>query len=290
MSFNQRTRPLRPNCFAPALNLLFCLWLATSAACTRDDGDASPVAWPELVQFDELAYRADGLARTDDLISVEGMRMDLVDAGRAVTPSTIPANAADPRLAETLLADLGSLVEGLSSSTDPETTTVIVLGLHPVIESLMDAVGMPHVHANEGPNQGFLHPVFNTEGEQVGTAEVKLHDDAGDIEIWLSEGGYGGDPWRLSLDTKLQLELPALERTVELAVRDRDRNEDESGASTIREGLTDYFIYPGESGMDASWLMGSEFAARAELRIDQATTGPFVLRPHVHREAGDGKQ
>ena len=253
------------------------------AACTRDDVEGTPVAWPELVRFDEIAYRADGLARTGDLGAVNDLRAELIETGLAVTPSTIPADVADPREVGIILADLTSLVEGLSATEDAGSTATLVLGLHPVIERLITAAGMPHVHANEGPNQGFLQPVFDSEGTQVGTAEVKLHDDAGDLEVWLTVGGYGGDPWRLGVETTLVLEFPDLDRTVTLAVRDRIRNEDESGASTIVDGTTSYFVFPAETGEDASWLMGTEFAARAELRLEESTTGPFILRPHVHR-------
>ncbi|MAH66107.1 MAG: hypothetical protein CMJ27_06910 [Phycisphaerae bacterium] len=269
------------------LFLQLCLLLAL-AACAREDSGGAPVAWPELVRFDEIAYRADGLARTGDLGSVSDLRTELIETGQAVTPSTIPANVANPREVETILADLTGLVEGISATADPESTAMLVLGLHPVIERLITAAGMPHVHANEGPNQGFLQPVFDSEGTQVGTAEVKLHDDAGDLEIWLTVGGYGGDPWRLDLDTTLLLNFPGLEREVTLAVRDRTRNEDESGESTIVDGTTSYFVFPGDTGIDASWLMGAEFAAKAELQIEDATTGAFVLRPHVHRADGDG--
>ena len=266
--------------------LLICLTLGTTA-CNRDAVEESPVSWPELARFDEIAYNAEGLARTGDLVSVEGMRDELLESGRAVTPETIPSNAADPQQTETILADLTSLVDALSNANDPESTAVLVLGMHPVVAKLMDAAGMPHIHANEGPNSGFLHPVFDADGAQIGTAEIKLHDDAGDVEIWLTQGGFGGEPWRLGVDTTLALTFPDLEQEVILAVRDPERNEDESGAATVVDGTTNYFLFPGETGVDASWLMGAEFAALAELQIEENTTGPFILRPHVHREGDD---
>jgi hypothetical protein len=33
--------------------------------------------------------------------------------------------------------------------------------------------------------------------------------------------------------------------------------------------------------------MGAEFAAKVELSFTNATTGSFVLRPHIHREKGE---
>lgn len=266
---------------------LICLCL-TLGSCSRGKADDEPVSWPELVHFDELAYRADGLVRTGDLATVEASLSELLAAGRGVTPESVPSNAADPDQVVAALADLTDLVEGLASTPGGADLEPLVLGLHPVIESLMTAAGMPHIHANEGPNSGFLHPVFDAEGSQVGIAELKLHDDAGDIEVWLTRGGHGGDPWRLPVDTTLALDFPALEREVTLAVRDPERNEDESGAVTVQDGATAYFVFPGESGADASWLMGEDFAAKSELRVAGGTTGTFVLRPHVHREADGG--
>ncbi len=266
---------------------LFCLCLSLIATSCKRNGTGSgtgdqPVSWPELARFDEVAYRADGLARAGDLASVRESLSGLLKAGEAVTPVTVPPDVADPQQVETILADLHNLVEGLSSELDDESLGALVLGLHPVIENLMRAAGMPHIHANEGPNDGFLHPVFDSGGKQVGTAEIKLHDDAGDLEVWLTRGGHGGEPWRLSLDTTLALDFPDLGKTLTLAVRDRERNEDESGAPTIHEGATAYFVFPGETGADASWLTGEDFAAKAELRFAGATTGSVVLRPHIH--------
>ncbi|MEC8496259.1 MAG: hypothetical protein VXZ39_15125 [Planctomycetota bacterium] len=251
------------------------------SACGGDGATDEVVVWPELAAFDEIAYVADGHARTGDLSAVASARAQLLEAGLLVTIATIPSNAADRTQAEATLGDLRSLVEGLAVDQDEEALSSLVLGMHPVIEELMKAVGMPHVHANEGPKGGFRFPVFGADGVQVGTAEIKLHDDAGDLEVWLTRGGYGGDPWRLPVGRTLALSFPDLERDVTLAVRDAERNEDESGAVTVVDGTTDYFVFPGSSDADASWLMGADFAAKVELRVEEATTGSFVLRPHV---------
>ena len=247
------------------------------------DGNTAPVVWPELNTFDELAYRADGVARTGDSDALKELLPALVEAGKSVSVDTVPSNTAAPTQVENILGDLNGLVDALSvQSLEDDALFDLVLGLHPVIENLIEAAGMPHLHGNEGPHDGFLHAVFDAEGKQTGTVEVKLHDDAGDVEVWLTRGGHGGAPWRLPLDSTLELEFPDLDKKVTLAVRDREANRDESGASTIHEGTTSYFVFPGESGADPEWLMGKDFAAKAELRFTGATTGPFVLRPHVH--------
>ena len=83
--------------------------------------------------------------------------------------------------------------------------------------------------------------------------------------------------------SSLSLSFPGLGKEIELAVRDHIQNKDESGSETLVDGKTNYFVFPGASGMDPAWLMGSNFAAKAELSFLVNTTGPFVLRPHVHR-------
>ena len=244
----------------------------------------TPVSWPEITRFDDIAFRADGFTRVEDLSAVRELLDELLEAGKAVTTDTIPPNVADAQQVELLLGDLTNLISDLGADElDDASLEDLVLGLHPVIATLIDAAGMPHIHANEGPNSGFLFPVFGVEGKQTGTIEIKLHDDAGDLEVWLKRGGYEGEPWRLPLETTLTLDFPSEGKKVTLAVRDLERNEDESGESTIFEGVTDYFVFPAETGIDASWLMGPDFAAKVELSFAGATTGSFVLRPHVHR-------
>ncbi|HAY79399.1 MAG TPA: hypothetical protein DCY79_06285, partial [Planctomycetaceae bacterium] len=88
---------------------LFCLGLIlTASSCQRDGAGLSgePVSWQELANFDEIAYRADGLARVGDLAAVHASRAELLAAGRAVTPQTVPSNVADPKQVESILADL----------------------------------------------------------------------------------------------------------------------------------------------------------------------------------------
>ena len=265
-----------------------CISLALIfGSCDRSltEMEEETVSWPEINRFDDLAFQADGLARVEELGTVRELLSELLEAGKAVTPASVPSNAADPQQIELILGDLNSLVDGLAAENlDDVYLENLVLGLHPVIAKLIEAAGMPHIHANEGPNSGFLYPVFDHTGNQTGTIEIKLHDDAGDLEVWLKRGGYEGDAWRLPTATILTLDFPVLDRNVTLAVRDQDRNEDESGASTIVDGNTNYFVFPGETKSDASWLMGADFAAKVELSFGDKSTGIFVLRPHIHRK------
>ena len=268
----------------------FLIFACFFASCERgvEESTDDEVSWPEITLFDDVAFRADGYVRVEDLPAVREFLPDLLEAGKAVMNASVPSNVADQKEVELILGDLKNLIVGLEKEgLDDDSLADLVLGLHPVIAKLIEAAGMPHIHANEGPNSGFIFPVFGSEGKQKGTIEIKLHDDAGDLEVWLKHGGHGGEPWRLPLDANLTLAFPGEGKTVTLAVRDRERNEDESGESTIFEETTDYFVFPADTGVDASWLMGAEFAAKAELSFDGATTGSFVLRPHVHREKAE---
>ena len=259
------------------------------SSCDRNVNEVNEVvSWPEINDFDNISFKADGLVRVKDLESVRQLKEELVKTGLSVTNESIPSNAANPEEVELLVKDLNNIVSDLTKDNiDDSSLESLILGLHPVIAKIIDAAGMPHIHANEGLNGGFLFPVFDVDGKQNATVEIKLHDDAGDLEVWLKKGGYDGEPLLLPTATMLTLNFPALDRNVTLAVRDHERNEDESGNSTVVEAKTNYFVFPGETGVDATWLMGAEFAAKVELSFTNATTGSFVLRPHIHREKSE---
>ena len=270
--------------FSSFISLLLILLLCSCERNATNTGDET-VSWPEITEFDNIAFQADGLVRVKDLEAARKILDELMKAGRAVTSTSIPSNAAKPEEVGLILSDLENLVSELGAENlDDSSLENLILGLHPVIAKLIEAAGMPHIHANEGPNGGFLFPVFDVDGKQNATVEIKLHDDAGDLEVWLKKGGYDGEALLLPTATILTLDFPALDRNVTLAVKDHERNEDESGNSTVVEAKTNYFVFPGETGADATWLMGAEFAAKVELSFTNATTGSFVLRPHIHRE------
>ncbi|MFK7961979.1 MAG: hypothetical protein AB8G96_15805 [Phycisphaerales bacterium] len=244
---------------------------ATGDAARGSVADKKMVYWPELVTFDDLALRAEGVARAGDAATVEGLRPKLVDAGRAVTAETIPANVVDRPQVEILVGDIASLVESLDA--DPATASTIVLGIHPATARLMMAAGMPHIHANEGPNGGYLQPLFGADRKQVGTVEVLLDGDTGRLQAWLTQGGRGGEPWRFPVDTRLELTLPLLDRSVTLVAMADVADE------TKTDGTTAAFTFSAEDGALPSWLMVDGFTAAAELRFADVTTASFVLRP-----------
>lgn len=137
--------------------------------------------------------------------------------------------------------------------------------------------------------------------EWRGYLELTLHGDAGDLELrfyrsagrrtsWQSHTGKP-EAFDIPADTKVTLSLseqkPVMQdKTVELAPRNMDKNEDEDGVQNMREGgMTNYFIFPGESGQDPEWLVGLEWRGLAAVSFElpdgkKYTSDPFVLVPH----------
>lgn len=158
--------------------------------------------------------------------------------------------------------------------------------LHVEVE---DTSGQSH-HAHfdtrwAGPNDGIVGKLRQA-GNNAGWIEVKLHDDEGDIEVWLAHDRTMQQPLDLPLDTTITIAFAEQAREIHLAVRDRETNPDEDGNPTIRNGRTNYFIFPGDTGADPSWLKGEEFRATITVTIptDQGaiTSEAFPLVPHAH--------
>ncbi len=145
-----------------------------------------------------------------------------------------------------------------------------------------------HDHGHEhGRVVGVKALLKADDGSTVGHVELALHDDAGDLELRLTKDADGHEPLDLPLDTAIEVAIGegAAARTVVLRARDTDTNPDESGATTVRSGKTNYFVFPGETGADASWLKGPSFRAPATLRVPSASgtwTASLTLVPHKH--------
>ena len=131
-----------------------------------------------------------------------------------------------------------------------------------------------------------------------GFLELTLHGDAGDLELrfygtaghrtsWQSHTGKP-KAFDIPATTKVTISFPGKfeGKTVELAPRNMDKNEDEDGVPNMREGgMTNYFIFPGESGQDPKWLMGLDWRALAVVNFElpdgkKFMCDPFVLVPH----------
>lgn len=139
---------------------------------------------------------------------------------------------------------------------------------------------------NEGLHHGVVASFSGDQGK-TGHLELKLHDDKGDLELWLANDKAIKEPFDLPLETVIEIEFIDFDnRKVALEPRNRVQNEDEDGLPNIRDGKTQYFIYPTSEGQDASWLMGKEFSSIVLLRFNSGgeafVSEEFVLKPHSH--------
>ena len=155
--------------------------------------------------------------------------------------------------------------------------------------------GADHPHGDGG---GHDHDAGGSDGvlarfvqadtkDKVGYLRLKLHDDKGDLELWLAKDAEMTQPFDLPLDGTATVTFTDKEnKTTTLRVRNTDKNEDEDGKANVREGKTNYFIFPGDSGEDATWLKGADFLATVKVAFSadgkDYVTSPFVLRPHTH--------
>ena len=256
------------------------------ANCSGPDAE---VDWPELKALDNPSAKAEGLAKKKQAEALRALLPEVTAAAAAVTEASLPKNAQNPETVKEMLGDLADLTAKAQSPGDLEDEDLFVYGaaFHSLVAKLMKESGVPHIHEGEGPNSGFLHPLETvSDGNVIGQIEIKLHDDAGDIEVWLTRGQTSEQPLDVPLDTVIGIDFPELEnRSVELQVRNKEANEGEDGVGNIRDGKTNYFLFPGETGADASWLMGAEFAAKVVVTFSADGVdyqSAFDLKPHVH--------
>lgn len=151
----------------------------------------------------------------------------------------------------------------------------------------------PAPKAAHGPHDGTLAVLKDASGKAAGHVELKLHDDKGDLELWIAKDEAMREPFLLPLDTEIEVVFEDRDnRIVPLRVRNKERNEDEDDVATVRDGRTHYFIFPGETGADATWLMGEKFHAHVHVSFGAGAgahrTASFELRPHG--QAGHGHE
>ncbi len=158
------------------------------------------------------------------------------------------------------------------------------------VDGLLYTPDFAHAHGAEehghGPHDGMVAALSDAAGAVRGHLELKLHDDKGDLEAWLYRDAGGTEPLDLPLDAQVVVRFPERGAEVRLAVRDAEQNPDEDGTPTVRAGKTNYFIFPGATGADATWLMGASFQAPVEVEVPGPDgvlrTERFTLRPHTH--------
>ena len=141
-----------------------------------------------------------------------------------------------------------------------------------------------HAHPeNQGPHEGVVAKLAGG----AGFVELKLHDDKGDLELWIATDKKITKPIDLPLDAVIKVTFPERDgKVVELRARNTKHNEDENGTPNIREGATNYFIFPGETGAAADWLEGKTFSAKVVVGFERGgealASEPLTLEPHHH--------
>jgi hypothetical protein len=158
---------------------------------------------------------------------------------------------------------------------------------HKFAISYGDKVSTISVHPGAAPaNDGILSPLEDADGKLVGFVELKLHDDAGDLELWVCKDGAMSQPLDLPTSTSITVTFATHDnRSVQLTVRNTDENEDEDGKPNMRDGKTNYFIFPGESGQDPAFLI-EPFRSTTTITFTAETKAytapPFIMVPHSH--------
>ena len=178
--------------------------------------------------------------------------------------------------------DLGEIIEierGLA-----EGEPVVVKGAYQLNLARSDSPEKLTV----GPHEGVVTTCSSTNAPSF-FAEIKLHDDKGDIEIWLGKTADFKDSHSIPPTAKVALGFSEHGRSVDLAVRDLRSNLDEDGTTRLKDGVTDYFIFPGETASDARWLQGGEFIDEVVLTVTHSggsrVCEVVTLIPHSHGAA-----
>lgn len=109
------------------------------------------VKWENLKKLDELAEKCEALCDQKDVKGLRKVCPEVKKAATAVQKDPLPKGTKDPAKVKVLQGDLKSLMESLTDpdTQDPEELTAILAGVHPIVEQLMEASGMPHVHEEQ---------------------------------------------------------------------------------------------------------------------------------------------
>ena len=106
------------------------------------------VKWPSLKKLDDLAERCEALSEKKDVGGLRKIAAEVKSAAKTVAGEAVPQGAKEPGQVKVLQEDLKSLADSIGDADkqDGEELSAILAGIHPVVEQLMAAAGMPHVH------------------------------------------------------------------------------------------------------------------------------------------------
>ncbi|MBA3239290.1 MAG: hypothetical protein H0T62_13225 [Parachlamydiaceae bacterium] len=146
--------------------------------------------------------------------------------------------------------------------------------------------GHGHEHM-DSPHHGVVSKLFTKSGEHVGHLELKLHDDKGDLELWVAKNENMDIPFDFPLHSNVKVKfIDYNNKEVLLKARNYEKNEDEEGNINLRNKKTNYFIFPTSHQEDVSWLKGKEFSSIVIVSIEaegnQYNSEELILVPHSH--------
>jgi hypothetical protein len=133
-----------------------CLLIAAVSLSTQMLAKADEVVkWPNLKKLDDVAERCEALCDSKNIPELRKIAAAAKAAAVTVENDKIPANAKDKERVKTLQSDLKSLTDVLGDpkTEDGDELMGVLSSIHPIVEQLMEASGMPHVHEEPKKNQ-----------------------------------------------------------------------------------------------------------------------------------------
>lgn len=98
--------------------------------------------WPELIAFEPIALRAKILAEMEDREGILKERTTILEAGWAVSPSSMPENLPNHDQLHAILGKLTGLINGMArSDLSDERLFALASRLSPVVKELIAVSG-----------------------------------------------------------------------------------------------------------------------------------------------------
>lgn len=127
-----------------------CLMLCGLAVCLTACGSRDEaLAWPELKALDHEVAELDGVLATDSPTpnQLADQVQEVLNALDALQAADLPDAVNNRELVEQKLEELAALGEDIRSGLTQTGLDTDSLGaLHPLVASIMEEAGMPHVH------------------------------------------------------------------------------------------------------------------------------------------------
>ena len=141
------------NFFVPSQMVRFaCSWavIFTFSLTLSQCGKPTVVEWPALKEMDDWAEKGEAWADEGKVGEMRKALPELTAAGNKLLASAVPANARDPKAVAQTMGDFRDVISHLKKpGLSDDDLKVQVAAIHPLVASLMEASGLPHVHEHE---------------------------------------------------------------------------------------------------------------------------------------------